>query len=146
MIDKTLVEKKLRRIEEFLRELKDAGIVTIEEFKENIIARRFIERNIELAVEQMIDVCKHFVSGLDLSEPETYAECFELLAKEGVILEQSLDTFKSMARFRNILIHAYDGVDDSVTYGIYKRRLDDFKIFIKEIRDYLLEYKPEGKL
>jgi len=89
----------------------------------------------------MIEICKHFVSGLDLSEPETYSECFDMLAKEGVILEQSLDTFKSMVRFRNILIHAYEGVDDSITYGIYKRRLDDFKIFIKEIRDYILEGK-----
>jgi uncharacterized protein YutE (UPF0331/DUF86 family) len=141
MLDRPLVEKKLRRIEEFLRELKSVEIGTIEEFKENIITKRFIERNIELAIEQMIDICKHFVSGLDLSEPETYSECFDMLAKEGVILEQSLDTFKSMVRFRNILIHAYEGVDDSITYGIYKRRLDDFKIFIKEIRDYLLEKK-----
>jgi len=141
MIDRPLVEKKLRRIEEFLRELKSVEIGTIEEFKENIIPKRFIERNIELALEQMIDICKHFVSGLDLSEPETYSECFDMLAKEGVILEQSLDIFKSMVRFRNILIHAYEGVDDSITYGIYKRRLDDFKIFIKEIRDYLLEKK-----
>lgn len=141
MLDRPLVEKKLRRIEEFLRELKSVEIGTIEEFKENIITKRFIERNIELAIEQMIDICKHFVSGLDLSEPETYSECFDRLAKAGVILEQSLDTFKSMVRFRNILIHAYEGVDDSITYGIYKRRLDDFKIFIKEIRDYLLEKK-----
>ena len=141
MIDKILVEKKLRRIEEFLRELKNVEIGTIEEFKENVITRRFVERNIELAIEQMIEICKHFVSGLDLSEPETYSECFDMLAKEGVILEQSLDTFKSMVRFRNILIHAYEGVDDSITYGIYKRRLDDFEIFIKEIREYLLEGK-----
>jgi uncharacterized protein YutE (UPF0331/DUF86 family) len=137
MIDKPLVEKKLRRIEEFLRELKNVEIGTIEEFKEDVITKRFIERNIEIAIEQMIDICKHFVSGLDLSEPETYSECFDMLAKEGVILEKSLDTFKSMVRFRNILIHAYEGVDDSITYGIYKGRLDDFKIFIKEIRDYL---------
>ena len=141
MIDKILVEKKLRGIEEFLRELKNVEIGTIEEFKENVITRRFVERNIELAIEQMIEICKHFISGLDLSEPETYSECFDMLAKEGVILEQSLDTFKSMVRFRNILIHAYEGVDDSITYGIYKRRLDDFEIFIKEIREYLLEGK-----
>jgi uncharacterized protein YutE (UPF0331/DUF86 family) len=141
MIDKILVEKKLRRIEEFLRELKNVEIGTIEEFKKNVITRRFVERNIELSIEQMIEICKHFIGGLDLSEPETYSECFDMLAKEGVILDQSLDTFKSMVRFRNVLIHAYEGVDDSITYGIYKRRLDDFEIFIKEIRDYLLKGK-----
>lgn len=141
MIDKPLVEKKLRRIEEFLRELRGVEIGTIEEFKENVVTKRFIERNIELAIEQMIDICKHFVSGLDLSEPETYSDCFDILAKEGIIYEQSLDIFKSMVRFRNILIHAYEGVDDSITYGIYKLRLDDFRTFVKEIRDYLLREK-----
>ncbi len=60
---------------------------------------------------------------------------------KGVIAKQNLDIFKSMIRFRNILIHAYEGADDSITYGIYKRQLDDFRIFIKEIREYLIREK-----
>jgi uncharacterized protein YutE (UPF0331/DUF86 family) len=139
MIDRPLVERKLRIIEDLLRELKDVKIETIEEFKNNIIVKRFIERNIELAIEQMVDVCKHLVSGLDLAEPETYAGCFDILAKEAIISGHNLDKFKAMVRFRNILIHAYEGVDDSITYGVYKRHLDDFRIFIKEIRDYLVK-------
>jgi len=42
-----------------------------------------------------------------------------------------------MVRFRNILIHAYDGIDDGITYGIYTKHLKDFKTFIKYIRTYL---------
>lgn len=138
MIDKPLIERKLRRIEDFLRELKGIKIGSIKEFKEDIVTKRFIERNIELAIEQMIDICKHIVSGLDLREPETYAECLDSLVKEGIVSPKKNDTYKAMVRFRNILIHAYEGVDDSITYGIYKRRLDDFKSFVKDIRDYLL--------
>lgn len=137
MIDKPLIEKKLRRIEDLLRELNGVEIATIEEFKLNIVVKRFIERNIELAIEQMIDICKHLVSGLDLKEPETYSDCLNSIAKEGIISEQYLDTYKSMVRFRNLLIHAYEGVDDSITYNIYKQRLDDFRAFIKELRSYL---------
>jgi len=137
MIDKLLIERKLRRIEEFLRELSLVRIETIEEFKNNVVNKRFIERNIELAVEQMIDVCRHLVSGLDLKEPETYSECFELLVQKGIVDARNLDTFRQMARFRNFLIHAYDGIDDSVTYGIYKQKLNDFSVFVSEIRDYL---------
>lgn len=138
MIDKPLIEKKLRRIEDLLRELNVAKIATIEEFKVNIVVKRFIERNIELAVEQMIDICKHLVSGLDLKEPENYSDCLNSIAKEGIVSEQYLDTYKSMVRFRNLLIHAYEGVDDSITYNIYKQRLDDFRVFIKELRSYLV--------
>ena len=137
MIDKPLIEKKLRRIEDLLRELNSVEISAIEEFRNDVVIKRFIERNIELAIEQMIDICKHLVSRLDLKEPETYSECLDLIAKEGIVAEQYLDTYKSMVRFRNLLIHAYEGVDDSITYSIYKQRLDDFRTFIKEIRGYL---------
>ena len=137
MIDRPLIEKKLRKIEEFLKELGIAKIESVEEFKGNIVTKRFIERNLELAIEQMIDICKHLVSALDLKEPETFAECFEILGKEGVIPTETVSMFQSMVRFRNLLIHVYDGVDDSITYGIYTRHLGDFKEFIKLIRDYL---------
>lgn len=138
MIDKHLIEKKLRRIEDFLREIESADApADLDSFSTNIIFKRFVERNIELAIEQMIDVCKHFIGSLDLREPETYAECFAILGESGIIADQTVETCKSMARYRNLLIHAYDGVDDTITYGIYEKRLNDFRMFISSIRRYL---------
>lgn len=137
MIDEQLIERKLRRIEEFLRELSLASIESFDAFRADTVVKRFIERNIELSIEQMVDICKHLVSGLDLKEPETYAQCFEILAEAGVFPASTVDIFKSMARFRNLLIHAYDGVDDAITYGIYKNQLKDFGIFVRTIREYL---------
>lgn len=137
MIDKQLIEKKLRKIEAFLRELDAVRIENFDAFRENTVVKRFVERNIELSIEQMVDICKHLIGALDLEEPETYAECFDVLIKGGILPREPAETFKSMVRFRNILIHAYDGVDDSITYGIYKERLDDFRLFIKYVRDYL---------
>jgi len=102
MIDKPLIEKKLLKIEEFLRELNTVNIESFDEFVGNIVTKRFIERNIELAIENMTDICKHLISGLDLKEPETYAECFDILSNGGVIQKEGIDVFKSMVRFRNI--------------------------------------------
>ena len=115
MIDKKLVEKKIRRIEDFLRELKQVKITTLEDFQENIVVKRFVERNIELA-------------------------------QNGVIPDEEADTFKAMVRFRNILIHIYDGIDDSITYGVYKKHLQDFKVFAGTIRSFLRRpaiFEPE---
>ncbi|MEW6184440.1 MAG: DUF86 domain-containing protein [Thermodesulfobacteriota bacterium] len=137
MIDKKLVEKKIRRIEGFLRELKQVTISTFEEFQKNTVIKRFVERNIELAIEQMTDICRHLVAELDLPEPETYADCFDILAQNKVIPNKDADTFKAMVRFRNVLIHIYDGIDDSITYGVYKKHLKDFKKFAEIIRAFL---------
>lgn len=137
MVDRLLIERKLGRIEGYLRELQVIQVRNLDEFKGNVVMKRFVERQLELCVEQMIDICKHLVAGLDLPEPETYAGCFELLAAAGVVPESHLAVFKSMARFRNLLIHGYDDVDDAVTYGIFSARLGDFTAFAGAIRDYL---------
>jgi uncharacterized protein YutE (UPF0331/DUF86 family) len=137
MIDKKLVEKKIRKMETYLRELKAVSIKSLEAFIENTVVKRFVERNIELAIEQMIDICKHMVSGLDLSEPETYAECFDILRKNKIIPGKTLPTFQAMARFRNRLIHVYDDVDDTITFEVYKKHLKDFDLFARLIRSFM---------
>ncbi|NWF51815.1 MAG: DUF86 domain-containing protein [Nitrospirae bacterium] len=139
MLDRELIEKKLRRIEEFLREISLVKVNTLEDFDREIIVKRFIERNIELAVEQMVDICKHLVSSLDLREPQTYSECMDILKEAGIIENENIETYKSMIRFRNLLIHGYNGIDSSITYGIYRKRLDDFRSFIREVRSFLLK-------
>ncbi len=137
MFDKILIEKKLRKIEEFIGEINSVEIADFENFQKDIVTKRFIERNIELSIEQMIDICRHFVSRLNLKEPESYGHCFEILSGSNIIPEKNVETYKSMARYRNLLIHIYDDIDDSVTYGILKKRLGDFNKFIADIRHYL---------
>jgi uncharacterized protein YutE (UPF0331/DUF86 family) len=135
-----MVEGKLRKIEQFLREMENADRPGgFEAFSRNIVFKRFVERNIELSVEQMVDICRHIVSALDLREPKSYAECFEMLGEARIVPEEYVSVFQRMARFRNFLIHGYDGVDDAVTFGVYTRNLNDFRLFIEAIRAYISE-------
>ncbi len=84
MIDKRLIEKKLKAIEAYLCEIqRSPAVYNFEDFANNIQFKRFVERNVELCIEKIIDVCRHIVSRLNLKEPESYSECFDLLAKEG---------------------------------------------------------------
>ena len=63
--------------------------------------------------------------------------CFEILGNAHIIPETSVETFKTMARYRNLIIHGYDGVEDTITFGIFKKRLGDFRSYIGYIRQYL---------
>jgi len=96
-----------------------------------------VERNLELSIEQTVDVCKHLVAGLELREPETYADCFSILGESGVLEKDASERFQSMVRFRNMLIHVYDRINDEITFDIYTRRLNDFVLFVSLIRRYL---------
>jgi uncharacterized protein YutE (UPF0331/DUF86 family) len=137
MIDKHLIEHKLKRIENFIREVKSVEIITLDAFKKDVIKKRFIERNLQLSIEEMIDICKHIVSSLDLPSTETYNECFMQLADEGIINKKSLATYKKIIGFRNKLIHGYEKMDELIIYGVYRKGFRDFQLYIKEIRNYL---------
>jgi uncharacterized protein YutE (UPF0331/DUF86 family) len=137
MIDKHLIDHKLKRLEGFLRELRQVEVPSYEIFKNDIIKKRFIERNLQLSIEEMLDICKYIISFLDLPEIETYRECFEQLADKGIIHKENLTVYKEMISFRNRLIHAYENMDEMVIYTAYKKRLSDFQLFINDIRNYL---------
>lgn len=137
MPERAVIEKKLHRILVYLQELRRVSFIDFEDFQKDIVKKRFVERNIELCIEAMIDVCRHLVSSLDLQEPESYAECFRILAGGSVIPEARQKTFAEMARFRNRLIHLYDDVDDTITFDIFSDRLTDFEDFVNVIRGYL---------
>ncbi|MBL6955326.1 MAG: DUF86 domain-containing protein [Chlorobium phaeobacteroides] len=137
MPDSEVIEKKLRRILLYLQELRRLSFMNLEDFQEDIVKKRFVERNIELCIEAMIDVCRHLVSSLNLQEPESYADCFRILARGSVITDARQKTFAELARFRNRLIHIYDDVDDSITFDIYSNRLSDFDDFVNVIRGYI---------
>ncbi len=134
MIDKVLIRSKLKKIEEFAEELKSRRKVSFEDFQKNIVLKRFVERNLELAIQQMIDIYKHLVSRLNLREPVSYADCFEILAEEGYLSEENLEKYKNMARFRNLLIHIYEKVTDKIVYEIFQKNLEDFELFVDEIK------------
>ncbi len=129
MIDKVLIRSKLKKIEEFAEELKSRRKVSFEDFQKNIVLKRFVERNLELAIQQMIDIYKHLVSRLNLREPVSYADCFEILAEEGYLSEENLEKYKNMARFRNLLIHIYEKVTDKIVYEIFQKKFRRLWVF-----------------
>jgi len=44
-----------------------------------------------------------------------------------------------MVGTRNILVHGYDRIEDSVVYGVLKKHIEDFITFLREIRDNYLK-------
>ena len=63
-------------------------------------------------------------------EPTGYRDLFTVLKEHGIIDEEHLSAFQNMASFRNVLAHRYETIDDEMVFGIFKKRLDDFELFI----------------
>ncbi|MBI5192347.1 MAG: DUF86 domain-containing protein [Nitrospirae bacterium] len=92
--------------------------------------------NFIVAIQATIDICHHIVAKLAGKVPDEYGECFLILKDMGLIDPEYAIKLKSMAGFRNILIHLYHEVDDERVCKYLKEDLwiiEDFLDVIKRI-------------
>jgi len=122
---------------ERLKRLSDK-INTFNTYAQSADLKDLAERNLQIAIEACFDIGKIIISQKMLRDPKDNKDIFVILAEAGIIGLRSLEFLTPMAGTRNILVHGYDKVDDSLVYGILKRHLDDFDIFLTEIRDNYL--------
>lgn len=137
MVDKILIERILADMKLLLKELKEAQDITWETYQVDVRSRRFIERTLHIVIEACIDIAQHIISDEKLREPASYRDTFKVLVENGILRQQDLTKFEAITSFRNLLVHYYERIDDSIVYGVFKQNLSDFDLFINQIIDYL---------
>lgn len=94
-----------------------------------------VERNLQVAVEVVIDVC-HRLHSLSGATPAANArEAVEGCVKLGVL--QSADTLSQMIGFRNLIVHRYEFIDTQVLIDVVNGHLSDFDDFRGSVLAYV---------
>ena len=140
------IERKIKSAEERIQRLKSLSqdTVSFQDYQGSLDAKDLVERNLQVAIEACLDIGKIIISREGLEEPKDNKGIFAVLAKAGIVDPKNLAFMIPMAGTRNILVHGYDKIDDSLVYGILKRHTDDFTVFLKEIRDNYLSGRMES--
>jgi uncharacterized protein YutE (UPF0331/DUF86 family) len=137
MVDKELVSRKLSQLRSYVDELKRAEDITWAKYGSDLRAKAFVERYIHLAIEEVIDIANHLVSFYQWREPTSFRDLFSILEEHGVLPADQLPLFQNMASFRSVLVHRYESVDDELVFGIFKKRLGDFDLFIGLVSEWV---------
>ncbi len=137
MVDKELVSRKLSKLRGYIDELTAAEDIDWKKYQSDVRAKAFIERYLHLCIEEVIDVANHFVSFNRWREPASFRDLFSILGTHGAIPEKHLTTFQNMASFRNLLVHRYENVEDELVFGIFKKHLADFELFIDLVAGWM---------
>jgi len=138
------IERKIKKTEERLQRLKIIAdtLSSFADYQKSFDVKDIAERNLQVAIETCLDIGKIIISKERLNEPKDNKGVFVVLSESGYLSEKSISFMLPMAGTRNILVHGYDKVDDSLIYGILKRHLGDFTIFLNEIKNnYLIKNK-----
>ena len=134
------IGKKIKAVQDRVKRLEQLSgtLSSFDKSQASPDVKDIAERNIQVAIEGCLDIAKIVISSKELPEPKDNKGLFTVLAEAGILSEASLKFLVPMAGTRNVLVHGYDKVEDSVIYGVIKRHLDDFGVFLKEIRENYL--------
>ncbi|MBX3168417.1 MAG: DUF86 domain-containing protein [Candidatus Eremiobacteraeota bacterium] len=126
-----VVTAKLQQLDQVLRELRSLGPLTVERLEQDWLVRRAVERDLQIAVEVLIDVCQRVLS-IHGSPPAATARA-ALVACEQLGMLQKAEKYRPLVGFRNILVHDYDDLRLEVVTEIVNTHLGVLADFRDEV-------------
>ncbi|MGD9228685.1 MAG: DUF86 domain-containing protein [Desulfobacterales bacterium] len=128
------VQERMKRLEQISRNLSD-----LHDYQKSLDIKDIAERNLQVAIEACLDIAKIIISTNELPEPKDNKGIFTVLAEAGILSKKTLQFLVPMAGTRNILVHGYDKVEDSIVFSVIKRHLDDFAEYLREVKNNFLD-------
>ena len=136
-MDRERVEFYLATLDEAVGHLRRLGgrVPTFEAFKEDVDTRELCVHFLRIALESVLDVCRHFLSvvGVRLAEVET-RNLIELAGEKGLLDPAFARRIRGMAGMRNAIVHVYTRLDYAAIYRAVTTDLADFDEFARQVR------------
>jgi len=130
------IERRLDELMERLARLEPLKTKDRSAFDEDPYLRDIVERNLEVAIQCIIDICHRLISIENFQKPTNYYQSILIMGEMGVLPIEFSKHLAPIAGFRNILIHEYIQIDwDYVIF--YLQNLHDFELFAEKIRLWL---------
>jgi len=126
----------LEKLRECLGKLEPLRDKSREDFDQQPYLKDIAERNLEVAIQCLIDMANRIISIEDAQRPKDYYETFLILGNIQVLPPDFARKIAPIAGFRNILVHEYIGLDWDLVYE-HLQRLEDFYQFEEHIKKWI---------
>ena len=100
------------------------------------LERDGIYKNIEFAIQNILDVCAILVKDEGLQIPGSDDDILTELLNARIMKDTVVDIIREMKGFRNFLVHRYGVLDDEI-YNDIKTGLRDFTTIFNEIESII---------
>ena len=136
-IDAALVRRHLLALDRALEVLRRHRGRSLEELEDDLDELWAVERGLQVCAQNVIDVATHLAAGAGRDVPD-YASAIDRLGELGILTREFASRFRSVAGFRNVLVHGYLEVDVRLVHRLLNERLEDFAEFARGVERYLI--------
>jgi len=134
-INEIVIRERLKHVREGLENLKKFLKVSEKEFLKDKKLIGAVKYEIIKTFEAISSICSHIIVKRFKIRVSSYAECFEILKEKEILSETLSENLSKMAKFRNLIIHMYQKVDDKKVYEILKNGIKDIEEYVKVIEE-----------
>ena len=136
-IDKELVQRHLKQLQEAISILHSLGESKREEFTTDYRIYGLAERYLQLAIEACLHICGILVSSFGLRRPEGYHELLSIVASQKIIPQALAYRLEILTNLRDSLVHDPSTLNRDVLYDHIQQRIDDLKLFADTVEEKL---------
>ncbi len=135
-VEPDVARKKLLQIDQAIGRLRSWLPVSRERLEQDLQLQWAVERGLHLAAEALFDAGSHVLAGEFREAVDRFGDVPPRLAAHGVISAETAARLRSLAGFRNVLVHEYADVDLARVHAGLER-LDDFEAFVADVSRWL---------
>lgn len=133
VVNLDLVRDRFNDISRCLERLDQIVRMSRASFLADQDARDIASYRLLVAIESAIQLCSHVSAHYTHREPETDAECFEIMSEADLIPSDLSLRLQRLAWLRDQLVHIYWDVDYDQVYDGLRENLDDLRAFVRAI-------------
>lgn len=139
-LDQERVESHLSALDAAVAQLRrlQSRFTSFEEFRADVDTRELCVHYLRIALESVLDICRHFLAvvGVSLAELET-TNLIELAGDKELLAPAFAQRIRGMAGMRNAIVHVYWRLDYQAIYRAATEQLADLDEFARQVRAHL---------
>lgn len=133
MVDPQRIEQQVQLLRRYLAYLDALAQQPLAEFLSDPRTTGSTRYYLQVATECCINIANHIISSEGLRGPRDYKDAFRILEEAKILPSDLARTMRALAGLRNLLVHLYWEVDDSMIYANLQSHLGDFETYISHI-------------
>lgn len=133
MVNKAKLDQMLTNLRGFLNVLEALGAVPRDRFLDDPDKIGNAKYHFVISIECCIGVANHVIASENYRFPRDNADGFVVLVEQGILDESLREPLRTMAKFRNRLVHLYWDVDAGAVHDYLQQSLQDMERFARAV-------------